>query len=316
VQAEIAIITPCYNENKTVIAFLQNLEQVVQDLDFVFHIVVVDDHSTDETPKLLRDHYPKAGNIRFHAISLRFNVGHQMAIYQGMLFASALPCAHFVIMDSDGEDNPRAIPEMLATRDREIIHVARGKRNESLLFLLLYKVYKLAFKLITGKQMNFGNYSMISRNVLDAAVFNSFIHYPAFLSKQKVSIHKIKWNREKRIDGRSKMNLNALFYHAFHSFVEYAESLLILFFRAFIILMILFLAAAGNVLYQKLIADTAILGWTSVIAVGLLNLAVISIGIFILGVLLLNMSGLRNTSRKMPIYNLIDREASGERSIG
>ena len=95
---------------------------------------------------------------------------------------------------------------------------------------------------------------------------------------------------------------------AFKSFIEYAEDLLMLFFRTFIFITLIFVLALGNVLYQKFVAGTAILGWTSVIAVGLLNLAFLAIGFFILGVLLLNVTGSRNAAMKQPQFkNLLDR---------
>jgi hypothetical protein len=66
--------------------------------------------------------------------------------------------------------------------------------------------------------------------------------------------------------------------------------------------MFLFILAIGNVIWQKFFAHTAILGWTSMIAIGLFNLAVISIGFFVLGILLLNLSHQRNQSLRQAIY--------------
>jgi hypothetical protein len=62
--------------------------------------------------------------------------------------------------------------------------------------------------------------------------------------------------------------------------IEFAEDLLLLFFRLFVINIILFIALMINILYQKFIAHTAILGWFSTLAVSLIILAVLSIGFF------------------------------------
>ena len=46
------------------------------------------------------------------------------------------------------------------------------------------------------------------------------------------------------------------------------------------VVFIFFLLSIGNVFYQKFITHTAILGWTSVTSIGLLNLVFISFGLF------------------------------------
>jgi hypothetical protein len=95
------------------------------------------------------------------------------------------------------------------------------------------------------------------------------------------------------------MNTGGLIYHAFKSLVEFSEDLLMLFLKLFVVIMILFFLALGNVIWQKFFAHTAIMGWTSMVAIGLFNLAIISIGFFVLGILLLNLSHQRNQNRQM-----------------
>ena len=300
--AAVTIITPCYNENVTVIKFLENLELVLSGQPRHFQVVVVDDCSIDNTLQLLQQFSFKASNIELKLLHLKFNVGHQSAIYQGLLFASHFPGNDYIVMDSDGEDSPAALPELLQSSGTDIVHVIRGKRQEGLMFKFSYRIYKLIFRLDTGKDMNFGNYCLISRKILDSAVFNTFTHFAAFLSKQKGTRKSFIAEREKRLDGKSKMSFKNLLSHAFKSFVEYGEDLLMVFLKSFILIMILFLIAFGNVIYQKFFANTAILGWTSVVAIGLLNMAIISIGFFVLGILLLNLSNQRGHGSKVRIY--------------
>lgn len=298
----ISIITPCYNEEKAILPFLQQLEVTLRTLTGSFNVIVVDDASSDTTVAKLREFRFSTPNVNYLPIGLPFNVGHQAAIFQGLSYARQFDSDHFIIMDSDGEDSPEAIPELVKYTDCEIVHVVRGRRNEGWTFLLFYYLYKALFRFVTGKTMNFGNYCMINRRVLGAALLNSWVHFPAMLLRQKVSRKTITWNRERRLDGKSKMSMQGLLYHAFRSLVEYAEDLLMLFLRLFILISILFVLAISNVLYQKFIAHTAILGWTSVIAIGLLNLAVISLGVFILGALLLNLANQRNENLRREIY--------------
>lgn len=309
-QHPVKIITPCYNENVTVVKFLQNLEQVLSVRSEWFEVIVVDDCSLDNTLDLLKEFLFSAPNVRLKLLELRFNVGHQAAIYQGLLYAKSQAGSTFIVMDSDGEDNPAVIPQLLQHSGTDIVHVVRGKRQEGLLFRVSYAVYKIIFRLVTGKDMNFGNYCLISRKILESAVFQSFTHFAAFLSKQKGTKASLVAEREKRLDGTSKMSFKNLLSHAFKSFVEYGEDLLLVFLKSFILIMILFFLAISNVIYQKFVANTAILGWTSVVAIGLLNMAILSIGFFVLGILLLNITHQRNNQNKTPIYSEVHASES------
>lgn len=300
-----AIVMPCFNENETIIRFLLSLEDTLQNLPYHFTIVVVDDCSTDNTLDLLSSFSFKARNLDLTLLTLRVNLGHQGAIYQGLLYAKALHVEKFIVMDADGEDDPHAILSLLVHQEADIVHVVRGKRNEGLFFRIAYYLYKLLFKAITKKEMNFGNYCMINRRVLDAVTHASFIHFAAFLSKIKGSHAYIISDRQKRIGGESKMKTDSLVYHAFKSLTEYAEDLLMLFLKLFIILATGFVGLIGYILYQKLFTDNAILGWASTMSVSLFNTALIAIGFYVIGIILLNISHYRNTASREPLYELV-----------
>src|SRR5262245_65447283 len=88
-------------------------------------VLLVDDGSTVLSPKNLGDeNYSSIESIDI--LHLRRNVGHQRAIAIGLCYIAAnCPCQHVVIMDSDGEDDPRDVPrlirESLAHKEQKII---------------------------------------------------------------------------------------------------------------------------------------------------------------------------------------------------
>lgn len=173
---QVVIITPCFNENTTIIKFIEELEGILSaETSFHFTIVVVDDASTDNTIELLLAHQVRPCNLKITILRLKYNLGHQGAIHQGLLYARKLDANKFIVMDSDGEDDPNAIKELILLNKTEIVNVARAKRNEGLAFKFSYFLYKILFRLITGRNMNFGNYCMISRKVVDRIVHKSFI---------------------------------------------------------------------------------------------------------------------------------------------
>lgn len=298
IEENVVIITPCFNENITVISFLKSVEEVIAKLPQQFEVIVVDDSSSDHTLSMLSEFQFGCKNAKLTLLPLKFNVGHQAAVYQGLLYARDIDSNKFIIMDSDGEDDPEAIAELVSITDYEIVNVARGRRKESLSFQVSYYIYRFIFKIITGKVLNFGNYCMISKRVLETSCFTSFIHLAAHLSKQKVSNTSIVYNRLKRIDGKSKMNLTSLVHHAFKSFVEYAEELLMIFLKIFVFIIISFIGLIGVVLYKKLFTHEAILGWASTMTVSLFTTALVCLGFFVIGILLLNMISQKSQNKK------------------
>lgn len=284
----LAVIAPCYNEGNVAVRFVEELELVLARQPQRFTVVMVDDASTDDTLNLLLAYRPSAPNVEVRCLSLGYNMGHQEAIYQGLQFASTLDAERFIVMDSDGEDDPGAIAELAGIADASIAFVARGRRSEPLGFRIGYQVYRLVFRILAGRSIPFGNYSMIDRRVLAAVLDRSFTHYAAFLSRQRVDTRVIIRDRRPRIDGTSKMSFRSLSVHAFRALIEYSEEVLSTFLRGFIGLAIIFLLSLLAIVGIKLFTPWAIPGWASLLSVSLFNGMLLCLGFFATGLLLVN----------------------------
>jgi glycosyltransferase involved in cell wall biosynthesis len=304
-QTGMYIIITCYNEGSGIIRLLRETGELIRHAAEEITVVVVDDGSTDETPRLLKDFNFPDPRLRLRILRLEYNTGHQAAIEQGILFAKSCAAKHVIVMDGDGEDDPSAIPELLKLRSFDIVHVRRGKREESAGFRLAYAVYLRLFYFITGKQMNFGNYCMISDKVIRIISERSFIHLAAFLSRLKLNSTTITFDRRPRNYGNSKMSLAGLVHHAFRSFIEYAEEFLMVFLRLAILLFVLFLLMIVYIVYLKLFTDKAILGWASTLGIGLLTPALVCLGFFTTGILLLNQSHHRTKQETPLLFTVI-----------
>lgn len=286
--ASTAIIAPCFNEGLVAVRFVEELDHVLGGLSGTFTIILVDDASIDDTVAHLRSMSLVSPNVELRVVELPCNVGHQQAIHQGLLYAAGTDAERFIVMDSDGEDDPAAIPMALSMNDVSIVLIARGKRRENLRFRLGYALYKRLFRWVTKRSISFGNYSMIDRRVLQVVLNRGFVHYAAFLSKQKVRSRMITFDRRERLDGRSKMSFHSLSIHAFRSLIEYSEEVLSLFLRAFFVLAIAAAVAASAIICTKLFTDRAIPGWASILTVSLLNSTLLCLGFFATGLLLVN----------------------------
>lgn len=282
----VAIITPCYNEEKLIELFLRNLAEELKRYDnqINFDIVVVDDASTDGVLEKLKSINSLSGNTSIHVISLFYNMGHQEAIRQGLLYVGSLNKEYHgvIVMDSDGEDDPSAIHKLLSIENFDIIFVERGKRSENLSFKIGYYLYKTLFRIVTTKKITFGNYSMISGRVLKSVQHQKFFHYSGFLSKTRFSIQKVRHDRLKRLDGKSKMSYKGLVFHGLYSLVEYSEEILFTLLKLFGLLTVGITGIGAHMFYSKYIVRQAPYGWTSTIAVSLLISALIIISTIII----------------------------------
>ena len=299
------IISPCFNENKTVIEFLEKLNEVLATIEKNFLVIIVNDASTDNTIELLDKYRFSTANTRLQILNLEYNIGHQKAIYQGINYASHLDFDFAIIMDSDGEDDPEVIKELVQNKEADIIHVARKGRQEGLVFRIMYHFYKLLFYIFTGKKINFGNYSLLSKKLIDSIAKTSFIHFPAFILKLKVPNRKLIYaDRNKRYSGKSKMKISSLINHAFKSFVEFSENVLLVFLRLFIFILLILVLLLGYIFYSKFIADTAVPGWASTFSAGLINMALLCFGFFVLGIMQLSFNSRNDYHSQKPIYKV------------
>ena len=100
-------------------------------------------------------------------MKLRRNVGHQRAIAIGLGYVSehVQPEQCVVVMDSDGEDLPSTIPNLLAglaSDQVDVVVAQRQSRVETFRFKAFYAVYKRFFSLMTGRAISFGNFMALN----------------------------------------------------------------------------------------------------------------------------------------------------------
>ena len=304
-EENVFIIIACYNEGEAIIRLLEETEEVLKNINETVTVVVVDDGSSIETVEKLSAFRFISNNILFRLLALDYNSGHQAALEQGILFASSCKAKNAIIMDGDGEDNPAVIPELLRLRSFDLVRVIRGKRGEGIVFRMCYGLYKWIFRVITKQKMNYGNFCMINARVMAIIQNKSFIHLASFLSKLKLNSASVVSDRRLRFSGKSKMSMTGLVHHAFRSFIEYAEELVMTFLKLSMLLFILFTLTIVYIVYLKMFTDKAILGWTSTLGIGLLTSALLCIGFFTMGVLLLNQSHFRSQNPTNSKYKII-----------
>jgi glycosyltransferase involved in cell wall biosynthesis len=165
IPASLVIVTPVYEDIE---ASKMLFIELHKELGPEIFIVAVDDGSVEQP---LDIESMRAANVDGVVIKLKRNVGHQRAIAIGLNYvADKLPNnMQVVIMDSDGEDLPGSIPNMLmklSSSEVDIVVAQRKSRVETLRFRAFYKVYKWLFKVLSGRTISFGNFMVLKPTAL------------------------------------------------------------------------------------------------------------------------------------------------------
>ena len=138
--------------------------------EYKFSVLLINDNSSlENNDQLNQNHFFKEVRI----INLKKNVGSQKAIATGLKYISENTNEFgekFIIMDSDGEDDPHKILDIISLLDKnnkqEVITLNRTLRKESFLFSILYELHLFFTFLLTFNYIRFGNYSFLNLNAL------------------------------------------------------------------------------------------------------------------------------------------------------
>ncbi len=222
------IVTPVFEDGQSLDVLL---EAIRQNFGREVFVVVVDDGSVISPPR--PDALARSG-LRGVLLSLVRNVGHQRALAVGLAEAvKRFPQGHpFVLMDSDGEDRPESIPELLdalAGGGVDIAVAERRRRSESLAFRIFYLFYRALFGLLTGRRIRFGNFMALTP---DAARRLSSMGELAIHVAGSVLLSRLRWkavpiDRGTRYAGESRMNFVGLALHGFRGLMVFAEDVLV-----------------------------------------------------------------------------------------
>jgi hypothetical protein len=205
----------------------------------------------------------------FRIIELIRNVGNQNALAIGLSFIrDNIESDAVIVMDSDGQDSPSDIKQLLATHrehPNDLIAAERNGRSEDLLFRACYRAYLWFFLALTGKRLAFGNFSLIpSHHVARLCIMAELpINFAAALIKSRVPIRGAPCYRGARYDGVTSQNFVNLVIHGINGVSVFSETALVrisLFSTAFIFFA---LAGIGVVAVIRFFTALAVVGWAT-----------------------------------------------------
>jgi glycosyltransferase involved in cell wall biosynthesis len=265
----LTFVIPVFDDWESLAQLIGEIDQTLSGGSVTASLIVVNDGSGQPPPDTLGEGERRGAVQGIEILNLAYNMGSQRAIALGLREAARRGEADaVVVMDADGEDRPEDIPKLIALLDEApdaIVVALRAKRSEGVLFTILYAAYKLMFRVLTGKIINFGNFSVIPARALERLVQTPEVwnHLAAAYVRSPLPIRSVPTNRGKRYAGRSNMNLPSLVLHGIGAMSVFAD---ILFSRLLIAcsgLAGLSVIAVVAVIVVRFLTDLAIPGWAT-----------------------------------------------------
>jgi polyisoprenyl-phosphate glycosyltransferase len=202
-------------------------------------------------------------------LRLRRNLGHQRAIAIGLAYVEhQVPCDAVVVMDGDGEDLPQDIPVLLAraadTSFAQVVFAERGRRVEGKVFRTLYLAYRIVHRLLTGRGIRFGNFSVVPFAFIPRLTTMSelWAHYAATVVNARIPYVTVHIDRGRRLIGASKMNMESLMLHGLAAMTVY-QTVSVRVLIGGILLSAFFSLVVLAIAMMRLTTSSAIPGWTS-----------------------------------------------------
>jgi polyisoprenyl-phosphate glycosyltransferase len=278
----VSVVTPVYNEAETLPELHRRLTAALEPLGR-YEVVLVDDGSSDASWQVLRDLARGDGHLRL--VRLSRNFGHQIALSAGL---DAARGDAVVSMDSDLQDPPEVIPELVAKwrEGYDVVYAVRTRREGESHFKratasLFYKTIDRMSSVAIHNQA--GDFRLLSRRALDALL--SMPERARFLRGMSSWIGfrqiGVGYEREARHAGSTKYPLRRMLGFASDAMTSFSTTpIRIVVGLGFVSVVICLLALAWT-LYLRLFTDNTIQGWTSVIVVVLFlgGVQLLSLGI-------------------------------------
>ncbi len=222
---KVSIVVPCYNEEKTVPLFFNEVEKFkgIHEFEYLF----IDDGSRDNTLQAIKALANDHEYVRF--ISFSRNFGKEAALYAGLQASTGDLVS---VMDVDLQDPPDLLPEMIETimqSDIDCVGTRRSTRDGEppIRSFFAKKFYQLINK-ISDTEMVDGarDFRLMTRQMVDAILelteYNRFskglFSWVGFKTKY------ISFENRERVAGETSWSFWKLFNYSIDGIVNFSDA--------------------------------------------------------------------------------------------
>jgi dolichol-phosphate mannosyltransferase len=280
----VSVVLPVFNEVAILSELTRQIVEVMQDDFLQFEIVYVNDGSKDGSREQLNA--LAAADDHIVVVHLSRNFGHQSAVQAGLEYCSG---DVVIVMDSDLQDDPRAIPRFLDQWESgyDVVYAQRVNRKESAgKRFLFYSFYRVLNSIADNPiPADAGNFGLMDRKVVDALLQlpERDRFFPGLRSWAGFNQTGVAVERAERHDDHPRVSLRGLFRLAKTAIFSFSGFPLKFFYVIAAISASVCAGSIGFVLWHKMMTGLAIPGWTSMIITASFFGALNALGISILG---------------------------------
>ena len=268
---KIAIIVPCYNEEKALPYFYKEIYKVASEMSNIdFEFIFVDDGSKDNTLCILRELRKQDERCRY--ISFSRNFGKEAAIYAGLENAKG---DYVAMMDADLQDPPKLLKEMYDAIKNEGYDCAATRRVDRkgepiIRSFFARKFYKIINKISNADIVDGArDFRLMTRQMVDAILkmneYNRFskgiFGWVGFNTKW------IAYENVDRVAGETKWSFWKLLIYAIEGIIAFSTVPLSIAAVVGIIFFIVALIMIGFIIVRTLIWGDPTSGWPSLVCI-------------------------------------------------
>lgn len=163
---DISVVIPLFNESESILELVDGIGKVMNNNNYTYEIVMIDDGSNDGSWELIEDRARKNTSVR--GIKFRRNYGKAAALHCGFKAAEG---DVVITMDGDLQDNPDEIPDlykMIKEDDYDLVSGWKKKRYDPVSKTIPSKFFNWTARKVTGIKLHDFNCGLkaYKRNVI------------------------------------------------------------------------------------------------------------------------------------------------------
>lgn len=204
----VSVVIPLFNEEGSLPVLADELKSVLGSMGMPYEIIYVDDGSTDDSFKILRDLHKK--NKRIKVIRLRKNFGKSTALALGFQQATG---DIVVTLDADLQDDPAEIPNLVKELKKgyDVVSGWKKRRRDPITKTIPSKLFNYTVRLITGIKIHDFNCGLKAyrQNVIKTIKIYGELHrfIPVLAHWQGFGIGELIVQHRKRKFGKTKFGI-------------------------------------------------------------------------------------------------------------